>query len=207
MSSPEAQISQFSSICSVGWRPLLITGFLLDWLRRHFSATGNIEDEDLSNTLWKADNTTNILIESITRWKPELTAQRPALIVKRNAVSVDRQGIDDKLMGYQPVNGEQFYATLLKGSHTIFCIGKEGAELEKLSTEVYRELLEFGPPIRKTLNLHKFLLNSVGDIFRIEEDRESFAIPVTLSYVFEDVWKIKPRGTLVKRIDLALFQP
>lgn len=205
MAGPQYTQTTLSSLCSLGWRPLLLTGFLLEWLRQHFSDTNSIEDENLENTLWKADNTTNILIESITRWKPELTEKRPAIIAKRNDLVNNRLIIDDREMGFRPDSTN--YVTYFVGSHTLFCIAREGAEAEKLSTEVYRELVEFGPVVRQLMRLHKFQVQSIGAIFRLEEARETFAVPVNVSYAFEEAWKITPRAPILKRIDLAVFQP
>lgn len=207
MSGPQLDVTQYNSICSVGWRPHLLTGFLLEWLRHHFSDAGQIEDVDLVNTLWKADNTTNILIESITHWKPELTEKRLAVIAKRNDISNRRLGIDDRMMGLVGPKNSVAYATYFEGAHTLFCIGKQGTEVEKLAAEVYRELAEFGPTVRQVLNLHKFMVQSIGAIFKIEEAKDSFAIPVNVMYAFEEAWSITPRAPILKRIDLAVFQP
>jgi len=197
-------LPQYSSICSLGWRPLLLTGFLLEWMRHHFSDAGQIEDSDLTNTLWKADATTNLLVESVTRWKPELTEKRPAIIVKRNDIQNERQVIDDRAMG---AIGDVMYATWLKGSHTLFCIAKEGAEAEKLATEVYRELIEFGPVVRQMMQLHKFVLQGIGAVIRLQEAKESFAVPVTVAYAFQETWAIKHSAPMFKKIDLKFFQP
>jgi hypothetical protein len=205
MPTTQFNTTQYSDLCSVGWRPLLLTGFLVEWMRNHFAASGNIEEASLVDTLWKADNTTNILIESITKWKPELTEKRPAIIIKRNDINVNRLGIDDRLMGYKSADGSKLYTTWLTGSHTLFCIGREGAEVEKLATEVYRELIEFGRLIREVLQFTKFMLQSVGSIFKIAEARETFAVPVTLTYAFDEKWKLVPRAPKMNRLDLALI--
>jgi len=205
MTTPQFDPKQITSICSLGWRPLLLTGFLVQWMRQHFVDAANIEDTELQGTLWKADETTNILIESITRWDPKLTEKRPAVIVKRNDINNNRLIIDDRELGVgrDGIN----YFTYFVGSHTLFCISREGAEAEKLSTEVYRELVEFGPIIRRLLEFHKLKLESIGSIFKVEEARETFAVPVTITYAFEEAWKITAKQPPIKRIDLNTFQP
>src|SRR6516225_10135713 len=71
-----------SSICSKGWRPILITGLLRDLLVRHFSTPLNLTEFDLRKYVWKKDERTGILIESIHRWRGDLVEKRPALILK-----------------------------------------------------------------------------------------------------------------------------
>ncbi len=208
MANPQIDTTTYTSLCSLGWRPLLLTGFLVDWMRKHFSVGNVTEDPDLSNTLWKADDTSVILIESITRWKPSDTEKRPAVIIRRNDITNERQGIDDKLMGAFPrTNGPDSFTTYFKGSHTLFCITREGAEAEKLAAEVYRELVEFGKVYRDELRLIKLQLQSIGAIFKVEECKETFAVPVTISYAFDESWTIIPRAPVLKRIDLSDFQP
>lgn len=202
--NPQINDNQYSSVCTLGWRPLLLTGFILEWMRHHFSAAGQIEDSDLVNTLWKADNTTNILIDSVTRWNPSLTEKRPGLLVKRNDINVESMLIDDKALAQiDPVQ----YCTFFKGSHTIFCITKEGAEAEKLGTEVYREISQFAPVVRRILNFQKLKLQSVGAVFKIEEAKETFAVPITLMYAFQEIWQINSCAPKLKQINLSVFQP
>lgn len=116
-------------------------------------------------------------------------------------------GINDKMMGYNPVDGFEYYATYLIGSHSIICLGREGAEVEKLATEVYRELIEFAPKYRELLQFHKLLVSGIGAIFKVKESRETFGVPVTINYAFEEGWKIIPQAPVLKKIDLAVFQP
>jgi hypothetical protein len=106
-----------------------------------------------------------------------------------------------------PVYGPSSFATYLEGSHTLFAVSTEGAEAEILAAEVYRELIQFGPIMRRELELHRFLVVSVGSLFEIEEAHETFAVPITVGYALEERWKLVPHAPFLKRIKLSEFVP
>lgn len=173
-----------------------MTGALIQWLRQHFASATNLEDPGLAleNTefVWSSGPDTRLAIESVTKWNPQLVESRPALIIKRNKMTWRRIAIDNRKHGYVDKKGRKSYAGLWIGSHTVFCISREGAECEKLGTEVYRELSQFAPAMRPVLCLMKLELEEYGEIGLLEEATEHFAVPVTIGYVFQDVWETRP---------------
>ena len=184
-----------ASICATGQRPLLMTGAIVQWLRQHFSSGTNLEDHELNlpNTeyVWTPNReTSKISIESYTRWDPSLVENRPALIVKRNAWQFIRLGIANRSMGEARKDGSRVYTNAWAGSHTIFVIAGEGAECEKLVAEVYRELNQFSPVMRNSLNLAKLQLAEIGEMRLLEEASENFIVPISLAYAFFEDWKI-----------------
>src|ERR1017187_6773986 len=68
-----------SSLCEMGWRPLLIMGLLVDQMRRHFGDQETIESYDLRRYVWHEAEKTGILIESVYRWRGDVVELRPAL--------------------------------------------------------------------------------------------------------------------------------
>jgi hypothetical protein len=138
-----------STLCSLGWRPIMITGLVRDLMIRHFSTPANIEEADLRSVLWHDLPSTGILIESIHRWRGDLVEKRPAVIVKRNAQQNVRLGVADRLGADE--QGHLSYQTFWVGSHTLFCIHGSGASVEILATEVQRELTQFARSSSRTL--------------------------------------------------------
>jgi hypothetical protein len=199
--------ARVSSLCELGPRPLVMTGWLRLWLEAHFQK-GNLEDQDqtIQKMLWQAGATTGIMIESNTRWVPELTESRPAIILKRGAWQHQRLGIDNRMFGLHPPDGQEVYANLWQGSHTLFCIANKGAEVEKLGAEVYREMNEFGPAFREVLNLMRFECTEVGEIMILEEARQNFVVPVVVAYAFMEQWKLNREVPVLRTVDLTLFQ-
>jgi hypothetical protein len=217
---PRLSASWFSSICELGPRPLVVTGWLKLWLQGHFADAANIEGQPndppatgLTRNLWHPDDkTTRLAIESASHWKPELTEHRPGIMIKRNPWKRMRLGIDDRMMFHLAPDAQDRYANWWQGSHTLFCIAGDGAETEKLAAEVFRELNEFGPIVRKILDLKKFEVAEVGELFKLKTTaRENFVVPISTSYVYEESWKVVQEAPLftrlLTRIDLKTFQP
>jgi len=183
-----------------------MTGVFRDILSRHFVDPNNIEEPDLRKLIWREGTDTSILIESVHRWRPELTELRPGVIVKRNAVKNDRRGIGDLRQGpHVDEEGNQHYTTLWTGSHTLFCLGGTGAQVELLSTEVQRELTEFAPVILEVLTLKRFQVLEVGSVSILEEAQENFAVPITVGYGYEERWVLRPQVPRLKQISLQML--
>jgi hypothetical protein len=208
----EVDFSLLSSLCNLVPRPLLITGILVQWMRLHFTEQANIENPFLHEALWTEDlETSGIVIDSVFKWNPAQTEKRPSIVVKRGPWKVLRYGIDDrKMVGATPksVGGAcckpcRCHNTMYQGSHTLFCIAGESAEVEILAAEVYRELVQFGPVAREVFNLLKFVVSDIGEPAILEEATENFVVPIVVSYGAQDVWQIcmPSLQNKLKRID------
>lgn len=192
-----------SHLCSLLPRPLILTGIFREILVRHFSSPEFIETPELAHLVWKAGEQTGILVESIHRWRPELTEHRPAIIIKRNAYANRRLGIGDKLNGSPTRSGNAHYSTLWIGSHTLFCIGGSGAQAELLATEVQREVHHFGPVIARTALLQRLQVLEVGAVAELEESSENFVVPISVGYGFMEQWVIRQEAPTLRRISLS----
>lgn len=188
----------------------MITGLLRDLMTKHFAGPRNIEEPDLRHLIWRAGVTTDILIESITRWRGEVVQKRPAVIIKPNGRQNVRLLWGDKAGPTE--QGFMQYLTFWAGSHTLFCIHESGASAEILATEVQREVTQFAPAIVQYLGLHKWQVTEVGGVAELEESRESFVIPVTVGWVYEERWKLELESLKLRKVTLdvlldgALFQ-
>lgn len=193
-----------SNLCSVLPRPLIITGLLRELMVRHFSKAEYIETPELAHLLWQSGEKTPILISSITKWEPETTERRPAIIIKRNSYRNRRMGIGDRNQGPSTDRfGDNHYTTFWVGSHTLFCIARSGGQAELLATEVQRELHQFHPLIRRSALLHRFQVTEVGAIAEVEEATENFVVPVTVSYAYEDRWVLSQEAPVLRSLRLS----
>jgi hypothetical protein len=184
----------------MGLQPLMITGFFRDLLTRHFQPE-NIQSRDLANYIWRDDMTTGILIESIHRWRGDLAEKRPAILIKRNQYSNTRMTIGDQ--AGTDAQGNRQYVTWWTGSHTLFCIHASGASAEVLATEVQREITQFAPVILQTLGLFRLVVTDVGAISEIEEAKESFVIPVNVTWAYQEFWTIKQEALRLRSVGLS----
>lgn len=207
-SAPAATESQvapltISNLCSFGWRPILITGLVRDLLVRHFQEPAGIEAPDLRRYGWREDPTTGILIESIHRWRGDLVEKRPALVIKRNDYQTVRWGIADYVRATE--DGHEEFCKGRVGSHTVFCIHGSGASAELLGTEVDRELDQFHPVITQYLGLLRWGVTSVGAIAEVEEAKESFVVPVTVGWAYQDNWRVEQESLKLRRLSLSVL--
>ena len=207
MSDPAPAFDTGNNLCALGISPHIITGFLRDWLTNRFSDANNIEAEQLRGMLWKAAPPTGILIESITRWKPETTEKRPAIIIKRGQWTSQRLVLNDVAGSGDVYLGSKFYGRLMTGTHTLFCISNNGAQSELLAGELIKDLNMYGLVIANVLNLVKFEVVELGALFQIEESKESYSVPVTVSYTGQEVWEVAEQGPILKRISLSSYMP
>jgi hypothetical protein len=184
----------------MGLQPIMLTGFFRDLLIRHFQPE-NIQSRDLANYIWRNDMTTGILIESIHRWRGDLAEKRPAILIKRNQYSNTRMTVGDQ--AGQDAQGNMQYVTWWTGSHTLFCIHASGASAEVLATEVQREITQFAPVILQTLGLFRLVVTDVGAISEIEEAKESFVIPVNVTWAYQEFWTIKQEALRLRSVGLS----
>lgn len=193
---------QLSALCSLLPRPLILTGLFRDILTKHF-ANGRTEEPSLRNLLWQESESSPIVIESVYRWRPELTEKRPGVMIKRTQYTNDRVGIGDQRMGVLTELGNQQYATMWQGGHVLYCIGGSGAEAEILATEVHRHLTEFAPIIAPAVKLMRLQVQAIGEVAILEESKQNFVVPVSVSYIYEQNWEIIPQVPRLNRISVA----
>lgn len=207
MSDPQPAFDTGNNLCALGMMPHIVTGFLRDWLTNRFSDANNIETEQLRGMLWKATQPTGILIESITRWKPESTEKRPAIIIKRGNWTSSRLVLNDSAGIGDSYLGSQRYGRLMSGSHTLFCISSSGVQSEIISGEVFKDLNTYGLVIANVLNLVKFEAVELGELFQLEEAKENYAAPIVIQYTGQEVWTVAQQGPILKRVSLSSYLP
>lgn len=204
--TPKPQIlgSTISHLCSLLPRPLIMTGIFREIMARHFLSADNIEIPELKHLLWQKGEPTGILVESIHRWRPELTEHRPAVIIKRNRYRNKRFGIADRHEG-SPADrfGHPHYTTFWVGAHTLFCIGASGAQAELLATEVKREVHHFHDVIRRSALLHRLAVLEVGEIAELEEAVENFVVPVIVGYAYQDSWVVRQEAPTLRSVSFS----
>jgi len=210
---------EFSSLCHTGHAPNVLTGAFGRILRVHFSDPDTIEATSLKTAIWHEqpqDTTegsveTGILIEPIFRWDPQQLGTRPAVYVKRNGMRIERYGINDGLQtglgvdaaGELKINeGEQHFVGVL-GSHTLFCIGRAGAETEILAGEVFREIQHFAPVLRRDLKLKKLAVTEVTEPQQLEEHDQHFAVAVVLGWAYFEKWRLVPQAPWLKGFNIG----
>ena len=202
-----------SSICTTGLKNLYITGILLRIIQNHFGRPENLTFNALKARIWKpetedstCENTTakdsGIQIESHTLWDPQDVQKRPGIFVKRNRVSTKRLGLDDGWT-LAPANGD-YKTKMIVGSHTAFCVAGTGAETELVGQEVFDELLEFSPLIRKDFQFHRFTVSEITEVNKLEESDEHYVVAVVAAWAHSQDWRIKEDAPWLKTLSIDL---
>lgn len=181
----------------------MITGLLRDLLVRHFSTPMQIEESDLRHLVWREDERTGILIESIHRWRGTLTEKRPAIVIKGNGRRNVRVGIGDNAGANE--QGFVQYQTFWVGSHTLFCVHGSGAGADILATEVQRELTQFHPVVVNYLKLYNWQVTEVGGVSEIEESKEGFVVPVTVGWCYSETWRLDLESLKLRTTQLGVL--
>lgn len=213
-------LDEYSSLCSTGHTPNIITGALLRFIQEHFSDPSKIEHLPLKDNIWvnnPSDTTEGIppkgiLITPIYKWDPVDFQHRITIYVARNKVTTQRLGINDGLtvgLGKDPVTGEmktdegQIHYVGVQGSHTFFCIGRAGAEVEVLGNEVFREVTHFSPLLRKDLKLKRLVVSETSPISKLEEYDQHFVVTVAVGWYYFEKWRLRPMAPWLKGISIG----
>ncbi len=181
-----------TSLCHTRFRPLLLTGTLVQLLRNHYADPVNVEDPLFKTgefaPIWRDSASSGIMIESVYNWTPKTAGKRPAVLLKRNKYTNLRFVISDR----SEVDGigDQHYVTAWVGSHTAFVLGTTGGALETLATETQRCLTQYADVVRSATGLLRLQVMDVGDIAIVQEATQHFAVPITIAWAYQETWKL-----------------
>lgn len=215
-----------SSLCTTGHPANVLTGIFVRILREHFSMADNLEYEgsnefesdqsmlpkrQLQQYVWTADNTTtHIQIQSVWDYNSQDIQRRPGLYVKRNGLQPQKLGIGD---GYtmnagRDANGKvtnvqgEYKSVLMVGSHTVFCVGNSGAEVELLGAEVFEHLQGFAQLIRQDVKLHRFAVLDLHEVALLDEFDEHYVVPIVTGYAFTWTWRVDKIAPRLKAVTI-----
>lgn len=190
-------------ICSKRLNGRVITGFILDVLRRHFSTPEIITNTHLQKYIWSDSEETAILIEEMTNWQPKITQLRPAILVKRGVLTqLPPLSIGDRGHGQYVLKDE--YCIAWEGSHTVNCVSTLGPEAENLADEVAQELYTYAITWRKECRLGHIDVKSIGETTLMEESGQFWQVPVLVEYKYYDTWTLKHLGVPLRHIDVKV---
>jgi hypothetical protein len=193
-----------SSLRSLGLRPQLMTGILLQIIRQHFADAQNIEAPSLTDFVWIPGETSPITIEPAGVWRPTDVEEMPRIIVKRGDWISERIGINDQLMGGDIWDGSETFSKTMNGTHVITMTQPSEDAADILAYEVYAELSRYGPLIRRNLCLKRFSVNGIAAPVVHEQAREITSTSVHVSYSGSEDWVIQSAAPALKTFDFRL---
>lgn len=189
---------EYSSLCSFGLQRFLITGLIVDFLRQQFQLE-NLVNPMLERFVWRASPDTGISIESWSRETPEKVGKTPALVVRPNQMQNQKVFIGNRVGHVRP--GGTIKETTWIGSHTVFAISRSGVATDFLAGEANDALLMFEEPLKLSIQgLKRFDVIDMGPPSEIEEVAESYAIPITVGWVYSRAWLLEQERPKLARI-------
>jgi len=196
-----------SSLCTTGLLPHILTGVLLQTMQHHFSEPTNIIQEPLRSYVWTPEaEVSRISIEAVYNWTPETIQQRPAVVVKRGQLKTGKMSIGNIFHGPPEDTGyaEDQMIVTFQGNHQLFCCARTGTEAELLGAEVAYELLEFSQIIRNEFGFMSFELFEIGQIHRLQESHDHYAVPITVAYAYSHGWRVLRQRPLWMSVGLNI---
>ena len=195
---------QFSwnAACAMLTTPGAVESLTIEMVRRHFADAAHLQSPPLRDYIWRADEkTTQIMIESVFVWKPEITKLRPAILLRANEFTNNQVGIGNRLQGVTAdSHGNPHFATFWDGSVTAFCIAGNDVTADMLAGEVQRLATEFAPVILRVLKFQRFGTAKVGQTAFLEEARQKYVKPVTIGVRFEQRWVLAQQAPRLKAV-------
>lgn len=193
------------TFCRLRFSPILATGVILGLLREHYGNPTAIVDPMLQRYVWRNDDATSMMIETCTNDALASIQMRPAVLVRRNAITTKREGIDDEIKSLGGESGRDYVVTL-HGSHTVFCITGKPGFTEILANETAIHLLQAGPTIRGSLCFKAdFKLEQIGELGVLDGLGGQYVVPVTFSYITDFAWSIAPDLPPLRHIDVGML--
>ena len=204
---PRMTVPTIDSVCSGMGKGGLVSGFLIDVLRKHFSTPANIEFDELRRGVWSAGETTDIVIQSALEWEPTTSGHRSAVLVRRNKLKTVRVSIGNRVHNEATPEGFPKYTLVLAGTYTIFCLAGKPLQAEILASEVFREMVRFKEQLMKTVKLLDFNVEELDGPGLLEETKQHFVVPVNLFVAFSESWIVTSNALPLRKISVnALLQ-
>jgi hypothetical protein len=189
-------------------------------MQEHFRDPDKIENPMLRDNIFvpePEDTTegtypTGILIDPIYKWNPRRFDKRIAIYIKRNDMQIQRLGINDGMTvgvgkdangNLKTYEGDKHEVGVL-GSHTLFCIGRSGAEAEVLASEVFREVQHFAPVLRQDLKLHRLVIAGYTAINQLDEYDQHFVVAISVGWAYIEAWRLIPLAPWLKSLSLQV---
>ena len=147
---------------------------------------------------------TGILIESSSNENLTNVGQRPAVLVRRNAVKAQRLMINDEQIVVGGQRGRQFQIAL-QGSHTVFSIATKAAYAESLANEVTILLTQYAPELRHSLCFADFQLQEIGQLSILEGSGGQYVVPSTFSYIANFDWALDENLPPLRHVDVRVL--
>jgi hypothetical protein len=180
--------------------PVALTAIFLELLRAHFRFNNAPEYKyDTDPKLNK------ISIDPSYAYKNDEVGKRPAIIVKRGPVQFAKITFGNRF-GSDPTTGTLQFMAQEQGYLTFMCLSKVALESELIATDVAEFLQSMCLVLSNQYNFLTLNIDAVGEVGILEEYKEIYMTPVTLTFAAQKVWEIYMESVKLKRVLLNIDQ-
>lgn len=162
-------------------------GFLFD----------NIYDPDVTKP-------NNIFLIMSKDWDTLKASQRPAVIISRSDVQIERPTIGQTYPVQDPAESIQYYFSINSMVVTISVLARPVAFVEQLAEYIKRYFMAYEPHIRCKFKLRKFRLGRVSRPLIHKEARDNFMINMPIEIMWDEIVGVKGDDLKLKVVDTKL---
>jgi len=218
-SVPEVRMGTASGVEQKGWSPRQLTGLFRTLLGHYFSDPQLMANPHLRRSLmldtWREtllDNRddlqdenpqTGVLVESTTRWRPERSGNRPALLIHAQDWTWQRVGINNQ-QSTNTTTGELTFEGQWIGAHTVFAVSAVADEAQMLGYEAGGFLQVFAPTLSREYAFSRLEVSRIGQVAAFEGHAELFAVPIDLPYIVPFAWTVQLEAPRFQRLRMLL---
>jgi len=180
----------YDRVCPKGVNRQDVTGLIHRLLTSYFSNPDNIRNEALKDRVYRRDETTGILIESVGHFRPELAEKRPAILIRPGEWKTVDIGLQNQMINadvYQPTTE---YILIVEGTHNIITVSKNPAETEILADEVFKFLNVLRIVIPSVTPISLFRVLGISEPKAIPEQRTHFYCVLPVRYQIQQIFTI-----------------
>jgi hypothetical protein len=192
--------------------PYILTNFFVQFTRSHFADPKNIVNDRYKEYLWSPNvEDSKLLIEPSFKVNLKNTQQRPAILIRREGVTVMPIGLGQgqHQSHFEPTGSRLEgrhkgvdYTTLIHGAHSIMCLGQSGGEADELGFEVFFKYLQYGGVLKKETNVGKFIVSGITPVRKLDENQENWVTVITLNWTYDYSWTLYQEAPILKKIGI-----
>ncbi len=172
--------------------PIALVALFVDMLRNYFKFNST------RYTYSKDSKENKLLIESGYSFKSDEIGKRPAIYVKRGAIQFAKI-VRGHFADFQP-DGTTRNIAQEQGYITIMCLSTKPLEAEMIGTEVAEFLQGMCIIISREFDFLTLNVDAIGDLGILEEHKEMYVTPITLTFAAIKVWGVWQESVKLKKI-------
>ena len=184
---------------------------LITFLKWYWSEPSNILVESLQDNVWNTvPKRSHIKIEPATKVTEDQVETTPAIIVGRGALSSTVVGLyggwEKQTFGQDPLLDNSDHRSVdIKGTISVSCMGRSGAEADLLGHEVFFSLIDYAHPLAQEMCVGAFQVNSLSPAEKLSSSDHLWVTRIEIGVSYTHSWELTRAQPPWKTFKLDLF--